>query len=80
MQAIKDKIKALGKDGNDLGEISATKSTSDNKKYFRYFGSLTTPPCSEGVIWTVAEKVKSISKDQIQLLKGPLDKVISLVI
>ncbi|XP_071688281.1 alpha carbonic anhydrase 4-like [Rutidosis leptorrhynchoides] len=72
--AIKDKIKALDKDGNDLGKIIAAKSSSDKNKFFRYFGSLTTPPCSEGVIWTVAEDIKSISKDQIQLLKGPLEK------
>ncbi|XP_071699398.1 alpha carbonic anhydrase 4-like [Rutidosis leptorrhynchoides] len=72
---IKDKIKGLGDDDeNDLGKISAAKSTSDNKKYFRYYGSLTTPPCSEGVIWTLAETVKSISKDQIDLLKEPLEK------
>nr|XP_043620180.1 alpha carbonic anhydrase 4-like [Erigeron canadensis] len=70
---IASKIKGLGSNGNDLGEVSAGKITSDNNKYFRYIGSLTTPPCSEGVIWTVAEKVRPISEEQIKLLKGALD-------
>lgn len=34
----------------------------------RYFGSLTTPPCTEGVRWVVMNTVASASKDQIDKL------------
>ncbi|KAF8707275.1 hypothetical protein HU200_030284 [Digitaria exilis] len=40
--------------------------------YFRYMGSLTVPPCTENVTWSVLGKVRQISKEQLQLLKAPL--------
>uniref|UniRef100_A0ACD5YHD5 Uncharacterized protein n=1 Tax=Avena sativa TaxID=4498 RepID=A0ACD5YHD5_AVESA len=36
--------------------------------YYRYEGSLTTPPCSEGVIWTIMSKVKHVKEEQVKLL------------
>ncbi|KAK1420692.1 hypothetical protein QVD17_22502 [Tagetes erecta] len=64
-------IKMLGtKEEIDLGIISANNIRHRSKRNFRYIGSFTTPPCEEGVIWTIGEKVRSVSHDQIQLLKG----------
>ena len=34
--------------------------------YFRYMGSLTTPPCSEGVNWFVVAEPASVSAEQIE--------------
>lgn len=34
--------------------------------YFRYMGSLTTPPCSEGLRWTVYREPVEVSPDQIR--------------
>ncbi len=35
------------------------------RSYFTYMGSLTTPPCSEGVLWMVMKKPLPISAEQI---------------
>lgn len=37
-----------------------------DRAYFRYHGSLTTPPCSEGVLWTVYQQPIEASMDQIR--------------
>uniref|UniRef100_A0ACD5Y1B3 Uncharacterized protein n=1 Tax=Avena sativa TaxID=4498 RepID=A0ACD5Y1B3_AVESA len=38
--------------------------------YYRYEGSLTTPPCSEGIIWTIMSKVKHVTEEQVKLQAG----------
>ncbi|HMV18853.1 MAG TPA: carbonic anhydrase family protein [Zoogloea sp.] len=37
----------------------------DNRSYYTYMGSLTTPPCSEGVLWMVLKQPAQMSADQI---------------
>ena len=37
----------------------------EDRRYFTYMGSLTTPPCSEGVLWLVLKQPVSLSDQQI---------------
>ncbi|QCD88168.1 alpha carbonic anhydrase 7-like [Vigna unguiculata] len=41
--------------------------------YYRYIGSLTSPPCSENVVWTVFREVRSVSQEQIKMLKEAVE-------
>lgn len=38
--------------------------------YWTYMGSLTTPPCTEGVRWFVMEQDVAVSRDQVRLLQA----------
>lgn len=54
------------------GLISAANLLPGNHDYYRFNGSLTTPPCSEGVRWFVMKDSVKASKAQIDSFKGAL--------
>ncbi|GMH09915.1 hypothetical protein Nepgr_011756 [Nepenthes gracilis] len=67
--------KNCGDHANDeifLGKFDNELLRNWSRKYYRYPGSLTTPPCDEHVIWTVLTKVKTMSKEQVASLRAPL--------
>ncbi|OAL81249.1 carbonic anhydrase [Acinetobacter sp. SFB] len=41
--------------------------------YYRFNGSLTTPPCSEGVRWIVLKDIQQASKQQIQIFSSLME-------
>ena len=46
--------------------VNPSKMFPMNKQFFKYSGSLTTPPCSEGVYWMVFKEPVEVSPEQIQ--------------
>lgn len=51
-------------------KIDLSKLLPSDLDAYRYQGSLTTPPCSEGVKWTVLEKPIEMSKAQIKAFQA----------
>jgi carbonic anhydrase len=47
--------------------IDLTQLLPEDKRYYTYMGSLTTPPCSEGVLWMVLKQPVPISMDQVSI-------------
>lgn len=54
------------------GSVSADKLLPKNRDYYRFNGSLTTPPCTEGVRWLVMKEAAQASPTQIEALKTTL--------
>lgn len=46
-------------------KVSAAGMLPADHDYYRYNGSLTTPPCTEGVRWIVMKKPMTVSKEQL---------------
>jgi carbonic anhydrase len=39
----------------------------NDQRYYQFMGSLTTPPCSEGVLWLVLKQPMTVSREQLRL-------------
>ncbi|KAE8654445.1 Detected protein of unknown function [Hibiscus syriacus] len=55
-----------------LLSINPEKVGFTDSSYYRYNGSLTVPPCTEGVIWTVFQEIKQVSRGQVEALRNVL--------
>ncbi|KAM3691064.1 hypothetical protein ACJW31_09G166700 [Castanea mollissima] len=62
-------IKSAGKEEKPLGIIDPGLIRFGSRKYYRYIGSLTVPPCTEGVTWTILKKVRTVSREQVRELR-----------
>ena len=81
--AENDKLTALWKElpkqtGNTITlkrKYIATSFLPEKLDYYRFNGSLTTPPCTEGVRWIVLKDIQQVSAEQIKaftnLMKHP---------
>ncbi|MEO7853248.1 MAG: carbonic anhydrase family protein [Rubrivivax sp.] len=48
-------------------QIDLSQLLPEDRRYFAYMGSLTTPPCSEGVLWMVMQQPVPLSQRQIDI-------------
>lgn len=52
-----------------VGSVNPRLIKLGSRKYYRYIGSLTIPPCTQNVIWTIVRKIRTISREQIHMLR-----------
>ncbi|MED6182171.1 hypothetical protein PIB30_026162 [Stylosanthes scabra] len=71
-------IEIIKQDDINLGKVDASVIQFDHGRFYKYIGSLTTPPCTEGVIWIVIKKVENVSIRQIVDLKQAVGEVYNL--
>ena len=53
--------------GLPTGIIDMNELLPKDQRYYQFMGSLTTPPCTEGVLWMVLKQATTVSKEQIKL-------------
>ena len=70
--AIAALLEAHGKGNGTALSVDIDEMIPDDLEVYRYMGSLTTPPCSEGVNWHVADTPVEASAEQIAKLGGAL--------
>lgn len=58
--------------GTDSFELDFAQLAPHDPAVYRYMGSLTTPPCTEGVNWFIADRVLTASEAQIAALAARL--------
>ena len=61
-------------DANDrvrlpLESIDLNELLPKDQRYYQFIGSLTTPPCTENVLWNVLKQPVALSKEQIRLFQ-----------
>ena len=52
--------------------VNVADALTDTSQYYTYAGSLTTPPCSEGVTWFVLKERAELSDDQLEAFRKVL--------
>jgi carbonic anhydrase len=59
-----------GREQRERISINAARLLPKRRSYFSYTGSLTTPPCTEGVRWVVMNEPITISPQQVDMFKA----------
>ena len=65
VQALIDAYPEPGQVSHSVSGLNAAGFVPSDGGYYHYDGSLTTPPCTEGVDWYVLRQVRTISQEQV---------------
>ena len=67
LKQIWDKMPQAANTETELPQpISLDDFYPEDKDYYNFEGSLTTPPCTEGVNWIVFKNQETVSKEQVE--------------
>ena len=56
-------------------DVDPRRPVRGSGEYYRYTGSFTTPPCTEGIVWAVATRVRRVARHQVELLREAVHDV-----
>lgn len=56
----------IGEEVGMAAQVRAEKLLPENRDYYRLSGSLTTPPCTEGVLWLVLKNQSTVCESQVK--------------
>lgn len=68
-----DKLPKAGDPASDPIAINVATFLPPHRSYYKYLGSLTTPPCTEGVQWVLFREPETLSEKQEDLFMTALD-------
>ncbi|XP_052169973.1 alpha carbonic anhydrase 7-like [Diospyros lotus] len=72
LSEVSEHLEAIAEDGEEkrvVGMVDPNHIRVGSLKYYRYIGSLTVPPCTENVVWTIVSKARTVSREQVNLLR-----------
>ncbi|XP_066156968.1 carbonic anhydrase 13 [Euwallacea fornicatus] len=64
------KVQFRGESAKILAPLSPAGLLPENSGYYTYHGSLTTPPCSECVVWIVFKDPMEVSQEQLDAFRS----------
>ncbi|EXC22913.1 hypothetical protein L484_007522 [Morus notabilis] len=52
-----------------VGIVDLRQLNIRSRRYYRYIGSLTVPPCTQSVVWIVLQQTRPVAREQVRLLR-----------